>query len=190
MVTCQYEDCNNTARFNTKGNKSGKYCSKHKLDNMINITIKVCQFNDCKLKATYDIKGGKGLYCVTHKTAEMSDISHTYCKEDGCTTRSSYGLKGGKAEYCASHKTAEMVNVSSKTCEHEGCKTVNPAFNIKGSKTGKFCSIHKSAYLILDIKENRVSLPNALVSAIYLYYDKWSSLAEEKWAIISPITTI
>ena len=48
------------------------------------------------------------------------------------------------------------------------------------TKRHKLC-----ADLILDIKENRVELPKALVSVIYLYYDKWSSLAEEKWEIIS-----
>jgi hypothetical protein len=42
------------------------------------------------------------------------------------------------------------------------------------------------ADLITDITANRIVLPNAFVSAIYLYYDDWSSLAEEKWQIITP----
>lgn len=40
--------------------------------------------------------------------------------------------------------------------------------------------------LISQIQEGRVQLPSALVSVIYLYYDKWSSFAEEKWKIITP----
>jgi hypothetical protein len=40
---------------------------------------------------------------------------------------------------------------------------------------------------ISDIKNGRVSLPTALVSVIYLYYDGWISLNEEKWKIITPI---
>lgn len=37
--------------------------------------------------------------------------------------------------------------------------------------------------LINDIKDNRIKLPQSLVSVIYLYYDDWSSLEEEKWEI-------
>jgi len=39
--------------------------------------------------------------------------------------------------------------------------------------------------LIRDIKKNKHVLPKTLVSAIYLYYDGWNSLTEEKWHILS-----
>jgi hypothetical protein len=39
--------------------------------------------------------------------------------------------------------------------------------------------------LIQDIQNEKVILPTALVSAIYMYYDEWSSLAEESWKILS-----
>jgi hypothetical protein len=166
MVICSYEGCTNNARFNVKGDKIGKYCSTHKLDNMINITIKNCQYNDCTLKAVFDIKGGKGRFCASHKTADMADVKHLVCKAEACTVRPSYGLKKGKAEYCATHKTAEMINVVSKTCEHEGCTTVNPVFNIKGSKTGKYCSIHKTADMI-DLKHKRCEHEGCDIQAAY-----------------------
>jgi hypothetical protein len=35
--------------------------------------------------------------------------------------------------------------------------------------------------LICDIKNNKYSMPQNLVSAIYLYYDCWNSLAETEW---------
>ena len=41
--------------------------------------------------------------------------------------------------------------------------------------------------LIDNIKENRIELPSALVATIYLYYDGWESLSEEKWEIITSI---
>jgi hypothetical protein len=41
--------------------------------------------------------------------------------------------------------------------------------------------------LIENIKENRISLPTALITSIYLYYDGWESLAEEKWQIITSL---
>jgi hypothetical protein len=40
--------------------------------------------------------------------------------------------------------------------------------------------------LISDIRENKITLPNALVSALYMYYDDWSSLAEEEWKVLTP----
>jgi hypothetical protein len=39
--------------------------------------------------------------------------------------------------------------------------------------------------LIADIKKGKGALPVALVAAIYLYYDGWSSLAEAKWEILT-----
>lgn len=42
---------------------------------------------------------------------------------------------------------------------------------------------------IADIKANRATLPDALVSALYMYYDDWSSLAEEEWKVITPYST-
>lgn len=42
--------------------------------------------------------------------------------------------------------------------------------------------------LIRDIRDGKHSLPeNALISAIYMYYDGWSSLIETKWEIITKI---
>jgi hypothetical protein len=40
--------------------------------------------------------------------------------------------------------------------------------------------------LIADIITNKVTLPSALVSTLYMYYDDWSSLAEEEWKVITP----
>jgi hypothetical protein len=50
------------------------------------------------------------------------------------------------------------------------------------SKRHKLCGD-----LIADIQEGKIELPRALVSAIYLYYDNWSSIAEEKWEILSAV---
>ena len=38
--------------------------------------------------------------------------------------------------------------------------------------------------LLGDIAENRAVLPTALVSALYMYYDDWSSLSEEPWRVL------
>ena len=39
--------------------------------------------------------------------------------------------------------------------------------------------------LISSIKKGKIVLPDALVSVIYMYYDDWSSLAEEEWKVLT-----
>ena len=39
--------------------------------------------------------------------------------------------------------------------------------------------------LLYDIINNKYSLPNALLSALYMYYEGWSCLGNEKWHIIT-----
>lgn len=41
------------------------------------------------------------------------------------------------------------------------------------------------ATLIISIKENRIELPKALVSAFYMYFDGWSSYKNESWHSIT-----
>ena len=43
--------------------------------------------------------------------------------------------------------------------------------------------------LIRDIKKGKHVLPTALVSAIYMYYDGWSSLAESEWTVLIEFAT-
>ena len=38
--------------------------------------------------------------------------------------------------------------------------------------------------VINDIKKDNIQLPLALVSVLYMYYDEWDSLNEEKWHIL------
>jgi hypothetical protein len=39
--------------------------------------------------------------------------------------------------------------------------------------------------LIRDIQSNKRQLPNALVSAIYMYYDGWNSLSDSTWQVLT-----
>ena len=45
MAICK--KCNKTAHFNTPDEKKGKYCTNHKLEGTINVTIKRCYQKDC-----------------------------------------------------------------------------------------------------------------------------------------------
>lgn len=55
----------------------------------------------------------------------------------------------------------------------------------KGKTTETIKKRHKlCGDLISDIKTNKTVLPNAFISAIYLYYDGWSRFCDEKWEIM------
>ena len=40
---------------------------------------------------------------------------------------------------------------------------------------------------IKDIKNNKLKLPNSLVSAFYMYYDDWDCLNNDNWEIITAL---
>ena len=52
-----------------------------------------------------------------------------------------------------------------KKCEHEGCYSI-PYFNIKGSKTGRFCAAHKTAEMV-DVKNKTCEHEGCQVRASY-----------------------
>ena len=85
----------------------------------------------------------------------MVDVVNKRCEHEGCDFRPYFDIKGGKGRFCSQHKTAEMVDVKHKRCEHEeGCDSLNPSFDIKGSKKGRFCSAHRTAEMV-DVKSKR-----------------------------------
>ena len=42
--------------------------------------------------------------------------------------------------------------------------------------------------LIRDIQKGKHTLPKALVSALYMYYDGWSSLSDSEWSVLTDMT--
>jgi len=81
------------------------------------------------------------------------------CIHDGCNKAPNYNIKGGKRLYCIKHKSPDMIDVAHSSCEYEDCSV-------------------RANY---GLKDGKVVLPSALVSVLYMYYDEWSSLAEEEW---------
>lgn len=61
---------------------------KHKEVDMIDVTIKYCQFIDCKSRAKFNFYGEKiRLFCNDHKQPLMIDLTQNYCKVKGCQSR-------------------------------------------------------------------------------------------------------
>ena len=107
-----------------------------------------CIFNNCKMRATFNIESQKkALYCTIHKKENMVDVKRKTCIEPNCKTIPIYNIEGQKeALYCKIHKKENMVDVKHKTCIEPACKT-RPNFNIEGQNP-LYCSIHKKDNMI------------------------------------------
>lgn len=146
---CEEDGCNLVSRsFDLPGGE-GKYCSKHKKENMICIKPgKLCEESNCNHAVAYDLPGGRGKYCAKHKKEGMIDIKHPLCKEDGCTSINPlFDLPGGKGIYCEKHKKENMVDVRNKMCKQDGCST-RAGFGYTQSKA-EYCSEHKKENMII-----------------------------------------
>ena len=155
MITrklCEYEGCSIRPHFDIEGGK-GRYCFKHKKNNMINVTSKRCEYTSCNIiSPSFNIKGGKGRFCKDHKTADMIDVRHRRCENSDCEVMPAFNIIGKKARFCKEHKMTNMINVIGKRCEAEGCY-LEPSFNITGGKA-RFCKKHKLTDMI-DVNNKR-----------------------------------
>lgn len=299
MIYINSEPCNKRGCeviypvFNYKGEKHGKYCATHKLDNMIDVRTKLCIIDNCNTGALYGKPGTKISYCATHKEKGMIRKSNRKCIEKQCSELAVWGINW-TPRYCEAHKTDEDLNLMENKCvscglmyildKNNKCENCNPeswntvrlvkqnalmdyldSRNLKGNQTDKIieggicgkerpdriydfgnkivilecdenqhqernCSCEQTRMvnigqsfggspvyfirwnpdkykpesdnkkqeslkkrhklcgdLICDIQKDSINLPIALVTAIYLYYDGWSSLSETKWQVITAV---
>ncbi len=157
-MKCFIDDCSINACFNYKGETDGLYCSKHKLDDMINIKHKKCIFENCKTIPTFNYENKKqAIYCNKHKLENMINIISKTCIFENCKTLPNFNYEGEKkAIYCNKHKLKDMINVISKTCIFGNCKT-QPIFNYENEKQAIYCSKHKLENMI-DVKNKKCIL--------------------------------
>ena len=124
--------------------EGAKYCSKHKLEGMVNVKDKTCIFENCKTIPYFNYPNENiGLYCSKHQKPGMKNVKSKTCAFEGCTTMPSFNYeKEKKALYCVTHKLEGMINVISKTCAFESCE-IQPSFNYSTKKVGLYCVEHK-----------------------------------------------
>ena len=158
MVKCGMKDCKvKRANFNKIGEIKGKFCNKHKEENMINVKDPKCQIcNDNKTFARYKLNEPKSklTHCKKHKEKDMIPKKQGKgCAVEGCIIKNpTYNIPTeNKGLYCLEHKLNDMVNVITKTCIIEECGT-HPSFNYENIKTPIYCIEH-----ILDGMVNVVS---------------------------------
>ena len=65
---CIFENCKKRAYYNYETEEKPKFCSEHRLENMINMKSKKCFEQGCKVIPSYNYKNEKeALFCSKHK---------------------------------------------------------------------------------------------------------------------------
>lgn len=77
---CEKDGCKSTTY---EGENRGKFCKKHKEENMVNVNVKKCLKDDCKLIPSFNYEG-QPLYCSIHKDINMIDVIHS--QKEGCNS--------------------------------------------------------------------------------------------------------
>ena len=146
---CVFDDCDKRSSFNFENKKKALYCSKHKLNDMINVKDKRCL--NCDKQPIYNYKNEKnGLYCNQHKLPDMIDVKNKRCLD--CDKQPFYNYKNEKiALYCNQHKLPNMINIKNKHCLN--C-VKQPNYNYQNEKTALYCNEHKLDDMI-NIKNKR-----------------------------------
>jgi hypothetical protein len=141
---CESIGCKLSASFDFKGGK-GRFCNKHQLDNMVNITAKVCKYEDCIIIPSFGKKGEKAEYCKKHSTKDMIDCINKRCDFSGCTKLNPiYTFLNSNKRYCKSHSEEGMIDIVHSICHSCDKRAI---YGIPGNKTSS-CYTHKKAGMI------------------------------------------
>jgi hypothetical protein len=123
----QYSICHCGSKcpiFNYNGLKP-EYCSKCKLDEMVDVFNDKCSCNTSQ--PSFNFTGLTAKYCIKCKLDGMENVVTKMCK---CGKSSSlFNFEGLTPEYCSKCKLDEMTDVKSKKCY---CKKSKPMFNFEG----------------------------------------------------------
>ena len=109
------EGCRKRPGYNFPGESTtGKYCSQHKLEGMVDVKHKPCQYENCTKRPYFNYQGEThGILCNEHKQPGMINVGQAPCAEPGCHLAPSFNFPGQKKRlFCAQHKLEGMVNIS------------------------------------------------------------------------------
>jgi hypothetical protein len=139
LVSKRCEKCDKISTFGYIG-ESARFCSEHKLVNMINVRDRKCERCDKIPYFGYD--GESARFCSEHKLVNMINVRDRKCER--CDKISYFGYDGGSARFCSEHKLVNMINVRDRKCEK--CDKI-PCFGYDGG-SARFCSEHKLVNMI------------------------------------------
>ena len=176
--------CQKYASYNYSGETKRIFCTKHKLEGMVDIRHHKCIYDGCtrnayfnftNLNSVYDMNdlnscstnaSTNALYCSIHKSLGMLNVITKKCRASGCFTFPNFnyadnGVKTGI--YCSLHKLDGMIDVKNRKCRFIGCPK-RPFFNYFGQSSGIYCSTHKQDDMI-DVKNKHCSYLSDVVKS-------------------------
>jgi hypothetical protein len=101
---------------------------------------KICEFENCRNRASYGLTYGKGIRCKLHKENYKPHLDICHCGN----AKPTFNNKDMKPEYCVKCKTNDMINVTQKLCN---CGRTRPVFNLEGLSP-KYCIKCKTEEMI------------------------------------------
>jgi len=129
-------------KIKEKGNLPER-CFKCKKDDMVKVTRKFCEVENCPFTATYGYE--KSSFCAKHKKSDMKDIRHKTCEK--CDKIPTFNYEGEKMpRFCEKDAEIGMVNVKDKRCAHYPCRKT-PSYNFEG-ESPLYCTGHAKKGMI------------------------------------------
>lgn len=106
--------CGKRACFGLPGTKKPIYCIDHKEADHVDVVHKLCQYNDCAIRATYGKPLCNPTRCFEHKEAGMLCPPSRRCIVEDCKELAQYGEKDPR--HCDEHKTCDEINLVERQC--------------------------------------------------------------------------
>lgn len=172
------EVCHIHPTFNVKGSKGGIYCSRHADDGMVDVVSKLCEYDECPIRASFSEYGDNGKkFCETHipktdvnpegiSVAKM--IQRREKENKACITckgqPATHGFFYDKHKsWCSNCAPLGSVNLKAPLCIT--CHAIRPSFGIDKPKYCKGCNYeglpdltHKNCIICKARRAHYVSL--------------------------------
>ena len=125
------DGCNKIPNYNIPGRKNGRFCSKHKEPNMVDVKHKTCTETGCNTYAYYGFLSKGKTHCASHKQKGMITSPTKPCKS--CKQLGTHESNG--ARFCEDHAPVNSDNLGIATCTSCGlddiltngkCNTCDP----------------------------------------------------------------
>ena len=146
--------CKKGATFNFIGESKGRFCSSHKLPEMVNVVSKVCEHQGCNIQPTFNFIGeSKGRFCSSHKLPDMVNVKSKVCEVENCKAIVSTGLLFESKTRCGRHKTFNHYYKNNQSCLFKNCKN-QPYYTNDNTSYPKRCEEHKLLQDVNIIERN------------------------------------
>lgn len=155
-------DCPARAYYGTEI-KEPLHCIQHKTSLEFNVTTKYCEFDKCKVAASFgEVNTNKRQYCTLHANIinlgnETKIIQPVYQEHYNCIickkTRASFGEKDSRVMYCTgcNPDKTKFIDLHGKFCIYDNCESY-ASYAKKDTKTPIYCTSH---YNVLNLAEQK-----------------------------------